>query len=51
MNNKELAQKAFEDILVPFNGTDIKYTDETEDTEFKTHSYLGRPAVDPAGNV
>lgn len=40
MNNKELANKAFEDILEQFYGPDIKYTDETEDTEFKTHSYV-----------
>ena len=39
-SNKELARIAFEDILKPFNGTDIKYTDETEDAEFKTHSYV-----------
>ena len=39
-SNKELARIAFEDILKPFNGTDIKYTNETEDTEFKTHSYV-----------
>lgn len=40
MNNKELAKKAFEDILGLFNGTDIKHTDEIEDIEFKTHSYI-----------
>ena len=39
-SNKELARIAFEDILKPFNGTDIKYTDETEDAEFKTRSYV-----------
>ena len=39
-SNKELARIAFEDMLKQFNGTDIKYTNETEDTEFKTHSYV-----------
>ena len=39
-SNKELARITFEDILKQFNGTDIKYTNETEDTEFKTHSYV-----------
>lgn len=39
-SNKELARIAFENILKPFNSTDIKYTNETEDTEFKTHSYV-----------
>ena len=36
----EIAHNEFEKLIEPFDATDIKYTDEVEDNEFGTKSFI-----------